>query len=218
MSNIQEFSNKIKRYLIARIPFISVKSIERMRVLDIFSNINNELHLPIYVHTLSKGTMDLSSNNLVNEDKSIVGAIDYISQQIAQRQNLTFILTEVTDIQEDTITARHFLDLVTLAEERGATIIVINNNPVWKQLQRLGMSLELDLPEEDEIYEIIKATIESMRPRLWEEYEKLVTEYRSASWGIYDESVDLNRAIALADAYYGDPSSLVHLCPKPRSS
>ena len=160
MSSVQNFSNKIKRYLIARIPFISINSIERARVLDVFSSLNEELHLPIYVHTLSKGMIDLSSNNLINEDKSIVGALDYISQQITQRQNLTFILTEVTDIQDDTITARHFLDLVTLAEERGAVIIVINNNPIWKQLQRLGMSLSLDLPDEDEIYQIIKESIE----------------------------------------------------------
>ncbi len=34
---------------------------------------------------------------------------------------------------------------------------------------------------------LIKATIESMRPQLWEEYEQLVKEYRSAGWGIYDD-------------------------------
>ncbi len=186
MSNIQDFSNKIQRYLIARIPFISVKSIERNRVLDAFSNVNNELHLPIYVHTLSKGMIDLSSNNLVNEDKSIVGALDYISQQITQRQNLTFILTEVTDIQEDTITARHFLDLVTLAEERGAVIIVISNNPIWKQLQRLGMSLELDLPEEDEIYKIVKDSISSYISSItieWDEndYRKVASIFNGLS-------------------------------------
>lgn len=186
MSNVQEFSNKIKRYLVARIPFISIKSIERMRVLDIFSDVNNELHLPIYVHTLSKGMIDLSNNNLINEDKSIVGALDYISQQITQRQNLTFVLTEVTDIHEDTITARHFLDLVTLAEERGATIIVINNNSIWKQLQRLGMSLELDLPEEDEIYDIIKNTISSYISSIvieWDEndYRKVASIFNGLS-------------------------------------
>jgi len=59
---------------------------------------------------------------------------------------------------------------------------------------------------------LIKATIESMRPKLWAEYEKLVNEYREASWGIYDDTSDLNRAIELADAYYGDRSSLVQLC------
>ena len=37
-------------------------------------------------------------------------------------------------------------------------------------------------------------------------------QYRSEGWGIYDDTADLDRAIALSDAYYGDPSSLVHLC------
>ena len=59
---------------------------------------------------------------------------------------------------------------------------------------------------------LIKATMESMRPELWIVYEKLVKEYKAAGWGIYDDSADLNRAIALADAYYGDPSSVVQLC------
>lgn len=59
---------------------------------------------------------------------------------------------------------------------------------------------------------LIKATVESMRPQLWEEYELLVNDYRSAGWGIYDDTAELNRAIALCDAYYGDPSSVVQLC------
>ena len=59
---------------------------------------------------------------------------------------------------------------------------------------------------------LIKATIESMRPQLWEEYEKLVEEYKAEGWGIYDDSAELDRAIALSDAYYGDHSSLVQLC------
>ena len=59
---------------------------------------------------------------------------------------------------------------------------------------------------------LIKATIESMRPQLWEEYQKIVEEYRREGWGIYDDSADMDRAIALCDGYYGDHSSLVRLC------
>lgn len=59
---------------------------------------------------------------------------------------------------------------------------------------------------------LIQATISSMVPSLWTEYEKLVEEYRQAGWGIYDDTADLNRALALADAYYGDGSSVVKLC------
>ena len=61
---------------------------------------------------------------------------------------------------------------------------------------------------------LIKATIESMRPQLWQEYQKIVNRYQAAGWGIYDDSPDLDRAIALCDAYYGDGSSLVQLCQK----
>lgn len=58
---------------------------------------------------------------------------------------------------------------------------------------------------------LIKATIESMRPQLWAEYEKLVKVYIEEEWGIYDDTADLNRAIALSDAYYGDHSSIVKM-------
>ena len=51
-----------------------------------------------------------------------------------------------------------------------------------------------------------------MRPQLWIEYDKLVRQYREEGWGIYDDTSDLDRAIALSDAYYGDGSSVVQLC------
>lgn len=59
---------------------------------------------------------------------------------------------------------------------------------------------------------LIQATISSMRPELWQEYLKIVTAYRQSNWGIYDDSADLDRAIAMSDAYYGDESSVVQLC------
>lgn len=55
-------------------------------------------------------------------------------------------------------------------------------------------------------------TIKAVRPEALGEYEKLVEEYRLEGWGIYDDSPELNRAIALCDAYYGDWSSVVQLC------
>jgi len=59
---------------------------------------------------------------------------------------------------------------------------------------------------------LIQATIEATNPELWSEYKKLMNSYLEETWGIYDDTPDLNRAIELADAYYGDGSSLVQLC------
>lgn len=58
---------------------------------------------------------------------------------------------------------------------------------------------------------LIRATIESMRPQLWKEYKEIVDKYINEGWGIYDDTADLNRAIAISDAYYGDHSSVVNL-------
>lgn len=59
---------------------------------------------------------------------------------------------------------------------------------------------------------LIRATIEAMRPQLCEEYWNIVQEYRKAGWGIYDDTPELDRAVAVSDGYYGDYSSLIPLC------
>lgn len=55
------------------------------------------------------------------------------------------------------------------------------------------------------------STYSSMRPKLLDEYLKIIEKYKSEGWGIYDDTADMNRAIAISDAYYGDWSSLVAL-------
>lgn len=58
---------------------------------------------------------------------------------------------------------------------------------------------------------LIKATIESMRPRLWEAYKEIIERYIAEGWGIYDDTPDMDRAVAISDAFYGDGSSIVQL-------
>ena len=52
----------------------------------------------------------------------------------------------------------------------------------------------------------------STRPQLYEQYLEIVEKYKREGFGIYDDSSDMDRALVLADAYYGDQSSLVVLC------
>lgn len=61
---------------------------------------------------------------------------------------------------------------------------------------------------------LMKATLQSMMPELLEGYESLVTAYQEENWGIYDDTAELDRAIKISDAYYGDPSSVVQLFRK----
>lgn len=61
---------------------------------------------------------------------------------------------------------------------------------------------------------LMESTLISMRPDLWEEYRRIRKKYREEDWGIYDDTADMDRAVILSDAYYGDGSSIVQLYQK----
>lgn len=163
MSDVAKSKELLMKYSTARIPFIAINTIERGRTLDILKEVSNEMNLPFLVHTLSKGICDLATDKVVSDERSVYGAIDYISEQMRRKQYVTLILTEVPDISSDSSDARQILDLVTLANETGGVVIVLTNNAVWNQLQRLGMVIKIDLPNEEEMFTIIKKYIDEYR-------------------------------------------------------
>lgn len=61
---------------------------------------------------------------------------------------------------------------------------------------------------------LIETTLIAMRPDLWKSYKRIRDEYIQKGWGIYDDTPDMERAMVLSDAYYGDPSSAVAMYMK----
>lgn len=59
---------------------------------------------------------------------------------------------------------------------------------------------------------LMESTLISMRPELWEKYKGIREKYWEEGWGIYDDTADMDRAVVLSDAYYGDGSSVVEIC------
>ena len=86
-----------------------------------------------------------------------------------------------------------------------------------KMMEKIKSVLEAFKENQDKVallwrpHPLIKATIKSMRPKLWIEYDEVVRQYKEGAWGIYDDTADVNRAIVISDAYYGDPSSIVKM-------
>lgn len=58
---------------------------------------------------------------------------------------------------------------------------------------------------------LMQETVANSYPELWEQYQEMVQQYREEGWGIYDDSAELERAVGISDAYYGDSSSVVTL-------
>ncbi len=86
MPDFVECRRTLSLYLKARVPFISVRTDERDRALELLRQVAAELSVPVYVHTLSHGMRDISTARVVSEDRSVPGALDYASQQMLQRQ------------------------------------------------------------------------------------------------------------------------------------
>ena len=164
--NYKECLKVTKRYLLARIPFISFQTVERSRALNLIEEVVEEIKIPVFVHSMSKGVYDLKTKELLSEEKTIMGVLDYITEQFKTRENLTFVLTEATDINEDSLVSRYFMDVVSLAEEKGGCIVVITSDPVWTHLQRLGMNISMSLPTEEEIFGIIKSNLDYYRNQI----------------------------------------------------
>lgn len=93
---------------------------------------------------------------------------------------------------------------------------LLNHNE--KMLIKLESVFETFKENKDEVallwrpHPLIQATIESMRPQLWEAYKEIRDKFIAEGWGIYDDTPDMDRAVVLCDAYYGDGSSVVRLC------
>lgn len=163
MSDIFKSKELLERYSIARIPFISINTIEPSRALDILKDIAAELQLSFFVHSFTKGIYDISTEKSLSDEKTVYGAIEFMTEQMKRRQCLTIVFTEVPDLSGENSESKQILALVNLANESGGVVIVLTNNNVWNQLQRQGMAIKIDLPNENEMYSIIREYIDDYR-------------------------------------------------------
>ena len=156
MPNYLETTEIITRYLKARVPLIVVKSTEPVRVFSILRTISTNIpSLPFFYYSAADGLRELASNQLVLEDQSLAAALDQAKTMFKARRNVNFIFTEIDHLDSDTPTARHFCQMVRIAEEYQGAIILLADKPVWSGLARLGMSVTLDLPTTEEIFELV---------------------------------------------------------------
>jgi hypothetical protein len=85
-----------------------------------------------------------------------------------------------------------------------------------KYLKKIRSVLETFKSQNDVVlwwrpHPLLRSTFQSMHPELLIEYDEIVNTYLREGWGIYDDTAELDRAVAFTDAYYGDWSSVKQL-------
>lgn len=173
MSNMKECVGIFRHYCQARIPLVVFDTIEVTRALEVVRTVSEELSMSgVYVHSASKGMYDLFKGNEVDEDKSFFGAVTYLTDQMKRKQQLTFVITGATGLDADNSDSRQLLSAIELAIETGGMVVIISTGSIWNQLQRTGMRLKLDFPDEKEMYHIIDDMLNNYRGQIridWDE-------------------------------------------------
>lgn len=170
--NYEKTKELMKQYLLARIPFITFNTIEKSRALNMLKELAVDTNMSVNLCSMSKGIVDIVDNRLVSDQKTIIGVLDHIAEEIKKKENRTYVLMDVMDIDKDSTITRYMCDIVASAEEHGASIIVITSGDVLNDLQRLGMSLELDLPDDIELLKMIKTYVNSYSSQIKIEWDE----------------------------------------------
>jgi ATP-dependent 26S proteasome regulatory subunit len=158
MPRYVECARELDSFLSARIPVISIRSIEQARAIRLVRETAGDPRragMPFWIHTRATGLRDLRTHAPVNDDRSITGAMDYATTQFTNRNQANFVFVDPDNLSEDTQFTRHFAELGRLADSNAGSVILITDGQLWSGLQRLGMSTTLDLPDADEMYATI---------------------------------------------------------------
>lgn len=165
----------------------------------------------IYVQVLLDVTKDSSEAAKLYWEKKIVGLGSPKIDKVMRTQHQEYMLP------------KQWLEIIQKPDGSWKKIIFYNtsigalltNND--EMIKKMEIVFSTFYKNRDEVallwrpHPLIESTLTSMRPQLWNVYKVLRERYIQEGWGIYDDTADLDRAIAISDAYYGDASSVVQL-------
>nr|WP_313777374.1 AAA family ATPase [Mycobacterium sp.] len=164
MPNQADTADELRRYLNARIPLIVLRSSEARRAQELIRQVAGQLKaMAFYCHTRTGGLAELLSQKQIVDDRSLLGAFDYAAATFRSRDYVNFVFVDVEDIGDDSSTSRHMAELADLAESRSGSIILITAGSVSTGLMRLGMAVELDLPDLDELFYVVTDLVDNYR-------------------------------------------------------
>lgn len=128
--------------------------------------------------------------------------------------------------KDDLEIPKEWLDIIRKPDGSWKKIILYNtgvgallkNDEQW--VTKIEHVLRVFEENQDEVtllwrpHPLLEDTMKSMRPGLLQRYRQIREAYVKEGWGIYDDTADMDRAVVLSDAYYGDMSSVLNLYQK----
>lgn len=177
--NYEEAKKYLKRYLKARIPVITINTAEKNRIIRLIKEIQEELNIEFNYYSMSDGIINLKTNHIINEEKTLMSTLDYIANETKIKENINYILSDISDINISNTASRYLVDVITKAEATSGVIIIISCEPIWSNIEKLGIGLKLAYPNEIELEETIVKTILPYKKQIAVEWDE--NDYKNAA-------------------------------------
>lgn len=164
--NYNECKDVLKNYLFAKIPLIIFNTVEKERVERLLREMINEGITNINYYSMSNGMIDLNSGSLVTPEKTFMGILNFISNDLKSKSNSVYLLNDVSELDTESNSSRMLSDLTKLAEKKNSSVIICTESSIWSNLKRLGMNIELAYPTEEEILDLLHKEIDKYKGQI----------------------------------------------------
>ena len=111
-----ELKSFITRYLKARIPVIIIDTVEKNRAIRLIKEVQNDINYDFKVFKMSEGITNLRDNQLITEENTIAGALDFISEDLKTKENANYIFGDISDVSDSNILSRYLCEVIERSE------------------------------------------------------------------------------------------------------
>ncbi len=169
MADFSETKKALVNCLEARIPLVIVDTNERERVEKAFAQIRAEKGYPIYYYTDSGQVEEVGKTTGISTNDDPLG---FFLDRMKKNRNLNIVLGDVQNVSTDSLYARELVNLLYQACRSNSVVVIITSDNVWDRIRGFGISVTLDLPNEEERTAQINRFIESYQNRYTVEWTK----------------------------------------------
>ena len=169
MSNLARLKKEVINYIYARTPLVIINTNERERVERVLYEIYNEAKIEFLYYTDAKQVRHIGGKSGImdTEDEPLA----FFLGQIKKQRNLNIVLGDVRRVSDDNAYSRELMNLLYMAKENNATVILITADEIWSRISSFGMVVMLDVPDTMERIHQIKEFINAYGGRFKVEWD-----------------------------------------------
>lgn len=169
MSNFTQVKREIINYVYARTPLVIVNTNERERAERILNEIANEAQVGFMYYTDAKQVRYIGSKGeALDTDDDPLG---FFLRKIKKQRGLNIVLGDVRRVCDDNAYSRELMNILYMAKENNAVVILITADSIWSRISSFGMVVTLDVPDTLERIAQIKKFINTYGGRFKVEWD-----------------------------------------------